>query len=208
MVTSAAAGEIRQGEGRRTKLQINTTRSKAERGLDAYFTPPAPIWSLLALETVPHCIWEPAAGDGAIVRVLEAAGHLVIASDIADYGAGYPLAGYLTAPVPPGVQGQVTNPPFGIAQKWVEKALGEVPFVALLLRLNFLQAVERTAFFRATPPARVWVSMRRIAMHEHKWDGKKVSPNQSHAWMIWDAGAERTNQLDYFDWADHDPPPA
>ena len=79
MVTDAATGEIRQGEGRRTKLQINTTRSKAERGLDAYFTPPAPIWSLLALEAVPHCIWEPAAGDGAIVRVLEAAGHLVVA---------------------------------------------------------------------------------------------------------------------------------
>ena len=83
-------------EGRRAKLRINTTRSQAERGLDAYFTPPQAVWSLLALETVPHCIWEPAAGDGAIVRVLEAAGHPVIASDIADYGAGYPLADYLT----------------------------------------------------------------------------------------------------------------
>ena len=106
VVMSAAADEIRQGEGRRTKLQINTTRAKAERGLDAYFTPSPPVWSLLALETVPHCIWEPAAGDGAIVRVLEAAGRRVIASDIADYGAGYPLADYLTAPAPPGVQGQ------------------------------------------------------------------------------------------------------
>ena len=137
------------------------------------------------------------------MRVLEAAGHRVIASDIADYGAGYSLADYLTAPVPDGVQGIVTNPPFGRALAFAQKALSEVPFVALLLRLNFLQAVERLAFFRASPPARVWVSMRRIAMHQHQWSGNKVSPNASHAWFIWDRGAEHTGQLQFFDWQEH-----
>ena len=38
-------------------------------------------------EKIPHCIWEPAAGRGAIVRLLR--DHAVIASDIAD--CGFPL---------------------------------------------------------------------------------------------------------------------
>ena len=59
-----------------------------DRGLDAYFSPPEAVASLLHIEGqyIPKCIWEPAAGDGAIVRPLLSAGFTVIASDIADYG--------------------------------------------------------------------------------------------------------------------------
>ena len=110
----------------------------------------------------------------------------------------------MTAPVPEGIQGIVTNPPFGRALAFAQKALSEVPFVALLLRLNFLQAVERLAFFRASPPARVWVSMRRIAMHQHQWTGNKVSANASHAWFIWDRGTNiPASSKEFSDWREH-----
>jgi hypothetical protein len=49
----------------------------AERGLDLYETPPVAVDALLRYEKLPHQIWEPAAGRGAIVRVLRDAGHAV-----------------------------------------------------------------------------------------------------------------------------------
>ena len=60
--------------------------SHAERGLDLYETPAIAIAALLRVEKIPHCVWECAAGKGAIARVLRAHSHEVICSDIADYG--------------------------------------------------------------------------------------------------------------------------
>ena len=60
--------------------------TNAERGLDLYETPSVAVEALLRVEQLPHCIWEPAAGKGAIVRVLRGHGHSVITSDIYDYG--------------------------------------------------------------------------------------------------------------------------
>ena len=170
-------------------------------GSDAYWTPAEATYSLLALELVPHCVWEPAAGSGAIVRVLEKAGHTVIASDIVDYGAGYQLNDYLTAAPPLGIEGEVTNPPFRLAEAFARKALTEVPYVALLLRMNFLESTRRLPFFRAHPPARVWISSRRLPMmHRFGWTGPEASSNHCFAWFVWDRGAERTGQLGWFDW--------
>ena len=43
------------------------------RGADLYETPACATEALLRAEQLPHCIWEPAAGRGAIVDVLR--GH-------------------------------------------------------------------------------------------------------------------------------------
>jgi hypothetical protein len=72
------------------RMRIQSRHSRAARGLEAYWTPPEAIASLLGIEAAhlpPRLclIWEPAAGTGAIVRPLQAAGHEVIASDVADY---------------------------------------------------------------------------------------------------------------------------
>ena len=58
----------------------------AERGHDLYETPPEATRALLEVERLPHRVWEPACGPGAIVTVLRAAGHDVVASDLVDYG--------------------------------------------------------------------------------------------------------------------------
>ena len=63
----------------------NGRHSLAERGLDLYQTPSVATEALLRVEQLPHTIWEPAAGRGAIVRVLRDHGYAVIASDIATY---------------------------------------------------------------------------------------------------------------------------
>ena len=151
-------------------MRIQSSHHHADRGLDAYFSPPEATASLLGIEAehLPHDIWEPAAGDGAIVRPLQAAGFTVIASDIADYGLVGCRAGvdYLKAPPIRDVQAIVTNPPFKLAVRFAEKALSEVPYLALLLRTNFLESTARLKFFRKHPPARIWISSRRLPI-EH-----------------------------------------
>jgi hypothetical protein len=94
-------------------MRIQSSHHHAERGLDAYFSPPEVTAALLAIEhgRLPRRLWEPAAGDGAIVQPLRAAGFDVVASDLVDYGGAGIMVGvdYLTAPVPAGVTGIVTN---------------------------------------------------------------------------------------------------
>ena len=48
-------------------------------------TPPEAVHALLRAEKLPHCLWEPACGRGAIAHVLRDAGHRVIATDLVDY---------------------------------------------------------------------------------------------------------------------------
>src|SRR5262252_2159476 len=84
-----------------------------ERGLDLYETPAVAVEALLRVERLPHRIWEPACGRGAIVNVLRAAGHDVVASDLIDYGAGTGGVDFLKTTIAPAAL-VLTNPPFKI----------------------------------------------------------------------------------------------
>jgi hypothetical protein len=186
-------------------MRLQSSHHHAARGLDAYFSPPEAVSSLLRIEStyLPRCIWEPAAGDGAIVRPLQSAGYRVVASDIVDYGLEDCSSGvdYLKAKAPAGVQAVVTNPPYKLAVLFAEKALLEVPYLALLLRTNFLESAARLPFFRRHQPARIWISSRRLPMmHRHGWKGPRAPSNTCFAWFIWDCSAEQKRVIDWFDW--------
>jgi hypothetical protein len=84
---------------------------------------------------------------------LRAAGFVVIASDLHDY-ADLPDSecadctvgvDCLTAPVPPGVEGIVTNMPYGdsFPVRFVQKAVTEVDYAALLLSAHLPESAER-----------------------------------------------------------------
>jgi hypothetical protein len=84
-----------------------------DRQSDLYETPSVAVEALLRVEHLPHRIWEPACGRGAIVNVLRSAGHSVVASDIADYGVpitpqGYGGHDFLLEPVAP--EGRLGRP--------------------------------------------------------------------------------------------------
>src|SRR5690349_14751062 len=133
-------------------MRIQSSHHHADRGLDAYFSPPEAVWSLLHLEAprLPDVIWEPAAGDGAIVVPFQKSGFKVLASDLVDYGLNGCISGldYLTAKAMPEAKGIVTNPPYKLAVQFAEKALKETAYVALLLRTNFLESTTRMVFFK------------------------------------------------------------
>jgi hypothetical protein len=108
--------------------------------------------------------------------------------------------------VPHGVQAVVNNPPFKLAIAFVAKAIIDAPYVALLLRLNFLESVGRLPFFRKTPPARIWVSSGRLPMmHRLGWDGRHASSNHCFAWFVWERGAASV-EIKWFDWGNSDDP--
>jgi hypothetical protein len=190
-------------------MSLQSSHNHAVRGLDAYFSPPEAVRSLLRIEAdhLPRCIWEPAAGDGAIVRPLQHAGYTVLASDIADYGLDRCEKGvdYLRATRPPGVQGIVTNPPYKLAMCFAEKAIAEVQYVAFLLRTNFLESTARLTFFRKRPPARIWISSRRLPMmHRYGLRGPRAPSNTCFAWFIWDDLSAEKCRIAWFDYREHD----
>jgi hypothetical protein len=188
-------------------MQIQNSRPMSERGLDAYFTPPEAVIALLRIEAgrIPSVLWEPAAGDGAIVRPLRKAGFTVFASDIADYGCPDCICrDYFGASAEPGVTGIVTNPPYRFALSFVLKAIAEAPYVAFLLRTNFLESVKRKRWlFDLSPPARIWISSRRLPMmHRVGWEGPHAPSSTCHAWFIWERRWTRETRVKWFDWKD------
>jgi hypothetical protein len=128
------------------RIQSRNAYDDGLEDLDPYFTCREAIDCLILLEggRLPRRIWEPAAGDGAIVVPLLASGRFVVASDIHDYGLpGCGVLDYLTAPPLRHIEGIVTNPPFCKALEFAENALAEVPYVALLVRTNFILEDDR-----------------------------------------------------------------
>jgi hypothetical protein len=190
-------------------MRIQSSHPQGARGLDAYFTPVEAVLALLDKEpSIPKRVLEPAAGNGSIVRPLQAAGFDVVAQDICDYGLpGCTIADYLATPTLPmgPFDAVITNPPFKLAEQFARKAIREVPYTALLLRTNFVESVSRLPFFRCSPPTRIWVSSRRLPMmHRFGWDGPTATSNTCYAWFIWDrryALAESGgSHVDWFDW--------
>ena len=121
----------------------------ADRADDLYETPPEATLALLRAEKLPQFIWEPACGRGAIVNVLRAAGHDVVATDLVNYGAPITPPGYfgidflMERKAPEGTEAIVTNPPFKLADEFVAHALDLCPRVIMLLRLAFLESERR-----------------------------------------------------------------
>ncbi|MCT8970611.1 SAM-dependent methyltransferase [Microbaculum marinisediminis] len=196
----------------------------SERGNNLYETPPEAMHALLAVERFEQVrtIWEPACGRGAICRVLEAAGHEVVFTDLEDYsranadGELQEVGSFLEtrwSDAEQGIRGPwrgalwtgerptiITNPPYGkVLNAFVAHALREhrPPKMALLLNLNFLCGFDdpdRNYVMDDCPPARIHVFTRRLPMmHRDGWAGPEAESRMNTAWFVW----ERDEDGDY-----------
>ncbi len=183
----------------------------AERGVDCYETPPQAVNALLKVEALPAPVWEPACGPGSIVRVLRAAGHPVFYSDLYDYGHSvsdpysYGKIDFLKFDVEAwrgSIGCVVTNPPYQLAQKFVEKALElKVRKVIMLLRLAFLESERRRGVLEHSGLARIHVFRNRLPMmHRRGWDGPKASSAIPFAWFVWERGHTGSTTIDRISW--------
>ena len=174
-------------------ISLSTAVGRAplrDRRNDLYETPECATRALLHIERLPRRIWEPAAGRGAIVRVLRAHGHEVVASDLIDYGEQTHFSRrdfLLEHKAPQGCECILTNPPFSLAEEFVAHALDLCPRVIMLLRLAFLESERRSRILDTGTLARVHIFRRRLPMmHRDGWQGPKASSAMAFAWFIWD----------------------
>lgn len=171
----------------------HVSAERARAADDFYPTPPEPVRALLSAERAAldgfPTLWEPAAGDGAMVRELALAGHRVISSDIVCRGGFRPdhlcdFFAFGQAPAP----AIITNPPYCEVNwrdgrgRWIEHALGhlDIRYMALLLNWSWPSAGGLAGLWQRFPPARVYLMRWKI-----DFTGEGAPPMLS-AWFIWD----------------------
>jgi hypothetical protein len=151
-------------------------------------------------------VWEPAAGEGDMAKVLEASSAArVYCSDVTD--RGYPLDAIhdFTAPISPAPELRfdaiVTNPPGGprytTAEAFIESGLRHIArggLLALLLPTDFDSAGRRRPLFQNNPwfCAKI-VLTRRIVWFERP-DGDRAAPKENHAWYCWQRAPLRASR--------------
>ncbi|TPM53249.1 hypothetical protein FJ959_22215 [Mesorhizobium sp. B2-2-4] len=192
-------------------LTGNKTASAAVRGDDFYGSPYAALPPLLVAEgkRLPRTIWEPAAGNGALVLPLRNRGYHVHATDLNNWGcpgseAQVDFTGEVAVRHGDRLRadhgdkfGIVTNPPFNIIETFVERAVAMSPYVALLCRLAFLESEGRMLWFPRVGLRRVHVIGERLPMmHRHGYDGPKLSnAGMCFAWFIFEIGKRPVHQV-------------
>ena len=155
---------------------------------DFYPTPTHCTEDLLRVEDFGGIIWEPACGDGAISKVLVEKGLQVVSTDLIDRGYGEGGVDFLESTME--VDSIITNPPYSLAQKFVEHALFCTNHkVAMLLKLAFLEGQKRQAMFMSSPLARVWVYSKRVTQYRGGIKAK-YSGMIAFAWFVWEHGYE------------------
>lgn len=149
---------------------------------DLYETPEWVTAALLAEGfRKPEVVWEPAAGSGKMLRMLELLDAEVYGTDIDDG------QDFMEHNPPPGCDCIITNPPYVLATEFVERSLtlmrrvgGQV---AMLLRTDFDHAKTRANLFAQCPA----FSKKLVLTKRIQWfEDSKGSPSFNHAWFIWD----------------------
>jgi hypothetical protein len=165
----------------------------ATRALCEYLISPQTVGYSLKLDSVR----EPAANRGHMVRPLKEYFGRVEASDIHDYGAGYPVQDYLFGPPPPRTDWTITNPPFRLAEQFIKRGLESSNAVAVIVRSAFLEGVGRHRdLFTVHPPRLVLQFTERVVMHKGKL-APTGSTATAYCWIVWRGP---TSGSTHFDW--------
>lgn len=162
-----------------------------------YPTPPEGTRALLHVETFGDAIWEPACGAGHMSRELSAEGYDVVSTDLVDRGFGLGRVDFLMEQrlLAPNI---VTNPPFKLGEKFLRKAIDlRAEKIALLVRLNWLEGMERALIFRENRPARVWVFPWRLCITPGEVREDRGGGTVAYAWFVWERNHMGKTSLDW-----------
>lgn len=172
---------------------VETPEYRERESDDFYPTPPEPTRALLHAEAGRlrdfATVWEPACGDGAMVRDMEAAGLDVFALDLVDRGCNALIRSFygFDAMSRPS-RAIVTNPPFDQCNwrdgkaRWIRHALEtcRVEYMALLMSWSWPAAGGLARLWATHPPARVYLMRWKI-----DFTGQGAPP-MSNGWFVWD----------------------
>lgn len=145
---------------------------------------------LLEAEEFNKNVWEIACGEGHLSKVLERHGYNVKSTDLIDRGFGVGGVDFLEQTEI--FDGDIiTNPPYKMAQQFVEKSLELIPEgnrVAMFLKVQFLEGKARKKMFAKYPPKIVYISSSRIKCAKNGEFDKIGSSAVAYAWYIWEKG--------------------
>lgn len=151
----------------------------------------------------PH-IWECACGEGHLAEVFKARGYHVFASDLVDRGYGLGYTDFLTQTGGTFCGDIITNPPYKYAQQFVEKALSLVPdgyYVAMFLKLAFMEGKARKKLFESHPPKYIYVSSSRLLCAKNGEFQKMRDGGGSavaYGWYVWEKGYKGDTIVKWF----------
>lgn len=162
--------------------------------LEKYYTPDWCVRSVIEVMKINAHSWiyDPAAGDGAILRAAWAMGLIAYGGDIVPDAAGIEAVDFLADKRDRRIV--LTNPPYGaggrLAVQFIKQALAVTEAnrgkVAMLLRADFDSAPGRVDLFRDHPA----FSMRCVLLQRVRWTNMpQVSgkgPSTNHTWFVWD----------------------
>lgn len=181
-------------------LAVMQNRRDPIDSLDFFPTPPWATRALceivlprLGVSLAGKVVWDPAAGEGHMAKVLAEYAGLVVHSDVHDYGIGSQIGSFVGAG--PDVIGShceavaadavIFNPPFNLAVEFVLRALKEAHVVAVLVRTSWLEGGERfRVIFEPKPPSMIAQFSERVPMVKGRWDPEATTAT-SYAWIVW-----------------------
>ena len=161
-----------------------------ERRTDDYYVePPWIVDARIGVETFGALVYDPSCGAGNIPKRFLAHGIDAVGSDIRDRGYGDTGIDWIQSINVYGATDIVSNPPYGIAQEWIEHSLTQVAGkVAIITRLAFLESTKRKTWFRETGLTRVWVSSKRVSMPPGESGIEAKGGAIAYAWYVWEVG--------------------
>jgi hypothetical protein len=135
-------------------------------------------------------VWECACGQGHLSEVLKRHNHNVYSSDLIERGYGDTGIDFLKCDKQ--IIGDIlTNPPFKLAEKFVEKGMELLNYgnrLYLFLKIQFLEGQNRHKLFKKYPPKYVYCySSRQKCARDGEFE-KYTATTQFYAWFIWEKG--------------------
>jgi len=162
--------------------------------LDWYVEPEWCSARLFELEKFEGFIWDPAAGTGRIILTARAANYDAGGTDIKsrEISPWHELDFFAAPDLVSSVDNIVSNPPFGLAEKFAQIALRITRNkVALLLPANWVQGDKRSRWLETTPLRRVLFITPRPSMPPGAIvvsGGASRNGTTDYAWFIWEHG--------------------
>lgn len=179
---------------------ISTTRERVAN--DFYATPFDATEAILNEIELEGSILEPSAGQGHISVVLKKYYPYseIVSTDLVqrEERFGISIQGgidFLTHDFKRKFDNVITNPPFNLAQEFIERALElSNDKVIMFAKIQLLESEKRRALFDNTPLKYVYVFTKRVNPlrngEELDENGKPWSSTMCFAWFVWEHGYE------------------
>lgn len=169
--------------------------------LEHWETPQWAVEAVLKREILTQIVLDPCAGTGILAEAAKKAGYDVRAQDIHNWG--YPLDvenDFLFSSYIPTDVSVLMNPPFSLAEKFVDKAwyLGARKIVCFQrfswFEGSYDKGKKRGQWWEKNKPARIWICGDRADCwrHDIRIDQRTSSTPTAHAWFVWERGHSGT----------------